>query len=106
MRTAKLWTPIVRSPQWIAALCFLTCFSWSSPAQTVSASIVGTITDQSGAAVSEARVSATNLETGISYTAATDEAVKDPLAGTPARPVRTSCGGDKFSNASRQGINL
>jgi Carboxypeptidase regulatory-like domain len=106
MRSAMLRTPFVRRPQWIAALCFLTCFSWSSPAQTVSASIVGTVTDQGGAAVSEARVSATNLETGIGYTATTDEAGRYHLPGLSSGQYELRVESGNFETEVRKGITL
>ena len=55
--------------------------AWS---QTVTAAIVGTITDPAGAAVSGATITATSVERGTTYTAVTND------SGLYRIPVRTS----------------
>jgi hypothetical protein len=56
------------------ALVLLICGANTAFAQEVTASITGTVTDQSGAAVAGANVIAKSVERGITYTAVTNEA--------------------------------
>src|SRR6185437_2433405 len=62
----------------VAVLCSvllaLAIFNHSAFSQEVTATIVGTITDQSGAAIPDAKVTATSVERGTSFSATTDGA--------------------------------
>jgi Carboxypeptidase regulatory-like domain/TonB dependent receptor len=69
--------------QWSLGFCLLmvvsmfvvtTCLLESGSAQDVTASITGTVTDPTGAALTGATVTATSVERGIAYTAQTNDA--------------------------------
>ncbi len=64
----------------LAALCGLTLPVWS---QEVTASITGTVTDPSGAAVQGATVTATSEERGLTYTAVTNDSGLYRIAQLP-----------------------
>jgi hypothetical protein len=51
-----------------AVLLVFSVFSQSAWGQTVTAAIVGTVTDPAGAAVSGASITATSVERGTTYT--------------------------------------
>ena len=68
MSTRRLLSLAVLSSLCVALLA-VSQVSW---AQEVTASIVGTITDQSGAAVAGATVKANSVERGLDYTAVTN----------------------------------
>jgi len=60
--------------RWLAlSLSLLLLFSISAPAQTTAGRILGTLTDQSGAAVASATVVVTDTQRGTSRTTTTDE---------------------------------
>ncbi len=61
----------MRSIRLVAAFCLLTSLGWS---QYGTGTILGTVTDPSGAVVAGAQVVAKNLETDGSRTFTTDEA--------------------------------
>ncbi|MGB2625046.1 MAG: carboxypeptidase regulatory-like domain-containing protein [Candidatus Acidiferrum sp.] len=67
----------LRQVCWLVAIAALVLISMGAPgvlAQDVTASIYGTVTDPSGAAVVGANVTAKSIERGITYTAVTDDA--------------------------------
>src|SRR5215813_2773813 len=64
----------------LAALSGLTVPAWS---QEVTASITGTVTDPSGAAVQRATVTATSQERGLTYTGVTSDAGLYRIAQLP-----------------------
>ena len=66
----------VNSAGWIAALLLILAFGLVSPmanAQVLYGSIVGTVTDQTGAMLPKAAVKATNPQTGESRDVTTDD---------------------------------
>ncbi len=69
MLSLRKWAP------W--ALCLVTglvfCISQNASAQQVFGSIVGTVTDPSGAAVDNAKVTITDMEKGTKFEVATNE---------------------------------
>lgn len=84
----------------------LICFcSLCSQAQ-VSARLTGTVTDQSGAAVSTADISAKNLDTGITRSAVTDKDGRYELFALPLGEYEVRAKKDGFTEAVRFGISL
>ena len=75
------------------------------PAQ-VSASLSGTVTDQSGAAVSGAAVSVTSLETGAVRTTTTDGAGQYQVFPLPIGPYKVGVTKPGFAEQIRTGIRL
>ena len=81
----SLYAPSFRRPHlFAAALCriarrsrvvwaVLLCLCASFGAAQVSATLSGTVTDQSGAAVSDAAIAARNVDTGFSRATTTDQ---------------------------------
>src|SRR6266481_9888000 len=57
----------------VALSVFLALFSVAVSAQTITASITGTVTDASGAIVPNAKITATNTGTSLSYPATTNQ---------------------------------
>ncbi|HEY4054090.1 MAG TPA: carboxypeptidase regulatory-like domain-containing protein, partial [Terriglobales bacterium] len=80
-------------------------FAGSASAQ-VSASLSGTITDQSGAAVSAASVTAKDLDTGLSRTASTDQNGRYRLFALPVGSYEVRVTKDGFAESARTGIRL
>ncbi|MEO7144947.1 MAG: carboxypeptidase-like regulatory domain-containing protein, partial [Bryobacteraceae bacterium] len=60
--------------RWFCAVCGLVCFSAApSYGQAVNATVLGTVTDITGGAIPNAKVTATETDTGISRTSQTNE---------------------------------
>src|SRR5918998_1650749 len=57
-----------------AAVLLLALFSCAANAQTITASITGTVSDATGARVPNAKVTATSTGTNLTYTATSNEA--------------------------------
>jgi hypothetical protein len=72
----------------------------------VSANIVGTVTDPSGAAVSGATVTATNVATNVSRTAATDQAGRYRLLSLPLGEYEIRAQKQGFAQEIRRGVQL
>ena len=72
----------------------------------VSATLSGTVTDQSGAAVAAAGVTARNLDTGLSRSANTTQAGRYQLVALPVGQYEIRIRKDGFAEAVRTGIRL
>jgi hypothetical protein len=72
----------------------------------VSANLSGIITDQSGAAVSGASVTAKNLDTGLSRAASTDQTGRYRFFAVPVGSYELHVTKDGFGEAVRSGIRL
>jgi hypothetical protein len=82
----------------LAILTVLTPSAWS---QEVTATIVGTITDQSGAPVSGATVKANSVDRGTSYNAVSDDAGLYRISELPAGNYTLTVGKAGFATISR-----
>ena len=87
----------------LSLCCLLPLQGW---AQSVSASLTGRVTDQTGAVISGASVAATNQETGLTRTTQTDSAGRYELAELPVGQYDVSAVKDGFSKRVRSGISL
>ena len=86
-------------------LSLLLLFSAPVMAQ-VSAAISGRVTDQTGAAVSEATVTAKDMDMGISRVTVTDAAGRYELPALPLGPYEVEAAKSGFAGAIRSGILL
>lgn len=89
-----------------AAILALLMFLVPRAAAQVSASISGSITDSSGAAITAASVTVTNTETGEVRTAVTDAAGRYEVISLPAGSYQVGVRKDGFKEQVRSGINL
>jgi len=90
----------------VPLLIVLTCLAPSALSQEVTATIVGTITDQSGAAVAGATVKATSVDRGISYSAVSNDAGLYQMSALPAGGYTLTVGKDGFATVSRAAFVL
>src|ERR1700749_2803823 len=67
----------------VALLAFVFAFTAPAWAQTINGNIVGTVTDEQGAAVPGATITVTNVATGAERTAMTNEEGLYRIAGLP-----------------------
>ena len=81
------------------------CFPAGAWAQ-VSATVSGTVTDQSGASVSAANVTATNADTGITRSGITDSAGRYHLFALPVGEYEIRASKSGFAEQVRTGIHL
>ena len=89
-----------------AFVLFLCTFCLPCCWAQVSASLSGEITDQSGAAVSSASVTATNLDTGISRNASTDQRGWYRFFALPVGTYEVQVTKEGFAEGIRSGIRL
>src|SRR6185369_10537644 len=91
----------------ILALLLLGCltagFVWG---QAVTATLVGTITDASGAVVVNAKVVITETNTGVSRTANTNESGNYSFPNLPPGVYSVSAEQTGFKKATRGGVDL
>lgn len=83
-------------------------FMWASPAfsQSDRGAITGTVSDPSGAVVLNARVTATNLDTGEVRETTTNEQGNYTLPELPADPYRLAVEAPGFKTATIEGIQV
>jgi len=100
----------MRDSTWIlyvfALALFLSCFGVPLSCAQVHGNMSGMISDQSGAAVSGAAVTARNLDTGLSRTVQTDQSGRYRLFALPVGPYEVRVTKDGFAEAIRSGIRL
>ena len=94
----------------LAVLCSLSIgllvVSQVARAQEVTASIVGTITDQSGAAVAGATVKANSVDRGLDYTAVTNSDGLYRISPVPAGTYKLTVEKQGFSSVSHEAFVL
>ena len=83
----------------LAILSVLASSAWS---QEVTATIVGSITDQNGATVPGATVKAISVDRGTSYSAVSDEAGLYRISQLPAGSYTLKVGKTGFATVSRE----
>src|ERR1700757_541505 len=89
----------------ICILLFVCLLPPISSAQVL-ASLTGRVTDQTGAVIAGATVSADNQETGLTRSTLTDTAGRYELAALPVGQYDVSAVKDGFSKRVRSGISL
>jgi hypothetical protein len=89
-----------------AVVLLLFCFFPLHLTAQVSASLSGRVTDQTGAAVSGASVTAINLDTGIARTAVTNQSGRYELLALPIGQYEMRAKKDGFAEEVRTGILL
>ena len=89
----------------IPALLLLCCCAPSTSAQETG-SLSGLVTDPSGAAVSAASVTAQNLDTGLSRSAASDQTGRYRLFALPVGLYEVRVTKDGFAEGIRSGVRL
>ena len=93
-------------PCCVVLLSLFLCLVPLSTQAQVSASLSGRVTDQSGAEVSGATVSARNLDTGVLRNATTDQAGRYELVALPIGQYEVRGRKDGFAERVRTGIGL
>ena len=83
----------------LIALCATFCFSVPAWGQEVTASIVGTVTDPSGAPISGADVKATSVEQGTSFNAKTNETGSYSITRIPVGSYKLEISAQGFQRA-------
>ncbi len=87
-------------------LCLLFCLSHSIGYAQVSAILSGVVIDQSGAAVSGARVEARNVDTGLLRDTVTEQGGRYQLFALPLGQYEVRVKKDGFAEAVRTGVRL
>jgi len=92
----------------IAVLLGAILFGLSEPArgQAVNATLLGTVTDSSGAAVSSAKVTITETKTGITHTSPTNDSGNYVFPDLPPGTYTVTAEQSGFKRASRAGVEL
>src|SRR6266481_8833008 len=81
-------------------------FTISSAAQTTTTTIVGTVTDQSGASIANAQVTATNVATNLARTAPSNAQGEYRLEFLPVGTYSLKVAAAGFKNSVRSDIVL
>src|ERR1700682_1846389 len=98
--------------RWMAIACFLLLamlaadFCRTAGAQEISGSLRGTVLDASGSAVSGAKVSATNKETGLTRSTVSDAKGEYALVELPVGPYQLQVEAAGFQKFVQEGITL
>src|SRR5262252_8344432 len=90
-----------------SALCALLLASAvCSYGQAVNATVLGTITDASGAVVAGAKVTVTEVNTGVSHTGAANESGTSTFPDLPPGKYEVTAEQSGFKKESRRDINV
>ncbi len=92
--------------QLFAAFCLALCFTNSGVSQSVRGTILGTVTDDSGAIIRGASVVAHQTATGLTRTEHTNEAGEYSIPQLPVGPYIVSVEQPGFKKTERTGIEL
>ena len=97
-------------PDWwairLSTVIWMLCLSVPPAWTQVSASLSGTVTDQSGAAVSGAAVTVRDLDTGLSRTTVSNQTGRYQVSALPVGQYEVRAKKDGFAEAIRSGIRL
>ncbi len=86
------------------AFAFCLC-TWTAPAQ-VSAGLSGTVTDQSGAVISDANVTSKNVDTGAARNTVTDSSGRYQFSSLPVGEYEVQASKAQFTEVVRTGVDL
>jgi Carboxypeptidase regulatory-like domain/TonB dependent receptor len=103
----KYRSAVLRGPGWIAEFCvfvLITVLPICIKAQVLYGTLVGNVTDQSGAVVEGATVVATNTGTGISHTESTDTSGIYRFTDLEAGTYKVSISAQSFAVTNGEGI--
>ena len=92
--------------KWICVCMLVVLCARSTPAQDISASMHGTVTDRTGGIVSGAKVTATHTETGLQRMASTDAQGAYLLVQLPVGHYRLEIEANGFKKYVQEGISL
>src|SRR5215471_3615938 len=95
----------MRAPQ-VSTFLALVALASNLPAQTINASLSGTVRDASGAAVSAATVKITNVATNLETTVAVNAEGVFQAPSLPAGTYRVTAGAPGFKTAVRNDVVL
>jgi len=95
-----------RNLAWISAVIVILLLVPCAQAQLYTASVTGTVTDPSGAAVVSARVTLVDAEKGYSYTATTDGEGRYLFRQVPPGTYQISVDAAGFQTERKEGIKL
>jgi Carboxypeptidase regulatory-like domain len=90
----------------LVVICTCTLLCYDLQAQTGTAAVVGTVTDTSGAALTGAKVTATNLDTGLSVSVITSDSGDYRIPGLIPGRYEVRAEKENFSIEIRRNINL
>src|SRR5260370_2628790 len=89
------------APRFRVLLTFFAIFTAALLGQAIDSTLVGTVTDGTGAAVPNANISATNKDTGVKHTSVTNSSRHYRLNNVPLGRYDGSATADGFSKATR-----
>jgi hypothetical protein len=92
----------------MAGLLGATLLGFSAPAmgQAVNATLLGTVTDTSGAVVAGAKVTATEMKTGVSRSTTTNDSGNYAFADLPPGQYAVATEKQGFKKAVRSGVDV
>ena len=90
----------------LAALCVLLFSSSSALGQAVNATLLGTVTDASGAVVAGARVTTTEMKTGVVHSITTNDSGNYAFADLPPGQYAVAVEKQGFKKAVRSGVDV
>ncbi len=90
----------------LTVLCLAACCTGAAWSQTVNATLLGTVTDASGAVVPGAKVTITETQTGVAHTAQTNESGNYIVPNLPPGLYSVSVEATGFKKETRRDVNL
>src|SRR5213082_940338 len=91
---------------WLCAAFLVILLAGVAWGQSTTSTIVGTVTDPSGAAIADAQITATNLDTGLSRVATSDKTGAYRLALLPVGAYRVEATSRGFQRFVRDSVEL